>query len=134
MSDKNQRDDEPRTSDELLLAQRLRDAREYIGLSQEQVAAYLGIPRASVSAMENGKRKVSTTELKKLSRLYKHPIPYLLGEVETAGAVDLEDETAVALFRATQALSEADREQVLRFAQFLREAGQAPRTAGGGIK
>ena len=34
----------------------LREAREYLGLSQELVAEKLGIPRASVSAIETGKR------------------------------------------------------------------------------
>ena len=41
------------------LGERLREAREYVGLSQETVANALTIPRPSVSDMESGKRKVS---------------------------------------------------------------------------
>ena len=36
------------------IAARLKEAREYVGLLQEDVASALGIPRASVSALESG--------------------------------------------------------------------------------
>ena len=108
-----------------LLGQRIREAREYLGLSQELVAKHLGIPRASVSAMEAGKRKVSSLELKELAHLLKQPVTYFLEEQEHAMAGQ-DDPTCRALFRTTRALSDEDRRQVLRFAQFLRQAGQAP--------
>jgi transcriptional regulator with XRE-family HTH domain len=105
------------------LGERLREAREYVGLSQEAVATALGIPRPSVSGMETGKRKVSTIELQELARLYKRPYSYFLGgedeEWQEAEA------SARALFRAAKGLSDRDREQVVRFAEFLRNAGQA---------
>lgn len=97
---------------------RLREAREYIGLLQEDVATALGIPRTSVHALEAGKRKVTGLELRRLARLYRRPVGWLLGEED----VDLND--AEPLFRAAAALSETDREQVLRFAEFLAAAGQ----------
>lgn len=102
------------------LGRRLREAREYLGLSQEQVADYLGIPRPSVSTIEAGKRRVSFQEIKRLAALYRRPLSSFSDE-ETPVA----DETADALFRTTQELSSTDREQVLRFAQFLRTAGPA---------
>ena len=102
---------------------RLRQAREFLGLSQEAVAESLGIPRASVSAMESGRRKVSSLELQDLARLYKRPIDFFLTDHDDEGA---EDETVQALFRATSNLAQSDKEQVLRFAEFLRGAGQAP--------
>ena len=43
------------------------------------------------------------------------------------GADAEEDATSQALFRTTKALSDKDREQVLRFAEFLRTAGTPPR-------
>ena len=58
---------------------RLRQAREYLGLSQEAVAEALGVPRASVSAMESGRRKVSSLELRALARLYKRPLDWFYG-------------------------------------------------------
>ncbi len=102
---------------------RLRQAREFLGLSQEAVAESLGVPRASVSAMESGRRKVSSLELQALARLYKRPMEFFLNDRDDEVA---EDETVQALFRATSNLDQDDKEQVLRFAEFLRGAGQAP--------
>ncbi|HNA28319.1 MAG TPA: helix-turn-helix transcriptional regulator, partial [Nitrospira sp.] len=59
-------DDEQRLS----LAQRLRESREYVGLSQEDVATALGISRPAVTKIEAGTRKVEAVELDKLSHLY----------------------------------------------------------------
>jgi transcriptional regulator with XRE-family HTH domain len=101
---------------------RLRQAREFLGLSQETVAESLGVPRASVSAMESGRRKVSSLELQDLARLYKRPMEFFLSKPHEVP----EDETVQALFRATSNLDQGDKEQVLRFAEFLRGAGQAP--------
>jgi transcriptional regulator with XRE-family HTH domain len=106
------------------LAARLREAREYLGLSQEFVADKLGVPRASISAMETAKRKVSSLELKELARLYKRPAAYFLGEDQERLAAD--GKTAHALFRTASRLTEEDRIQLLRFAEFLRGAGRAP--------
>jgi hypothetical protein len=41
-------------------------------------------------------------------------------------ATEGEDVTTAALYRATRDLGDRDREQLLRFAQFLRTAGRAP--------
>jgi transcriptional regulator with XRE-family HTH domain len=107
------------------LAQRLRESREYLGLSQETVAEHLGIPRASVSAMEAGKRKVSGIELRDLAKLYRTTVEYLLGEEPAE-----QDPVVGALYRTASDLRQEDREQVLRFAEFLRAAGAAPPPEG----
>ena len=107
------------------LGSRLKEAREYLGLSQEFVAERLRVPRASISAIETGRRKVSSLELRDLARLYKRPLSYFLGE-SSEETDDIQDETAGALFRTTRNLSEEDKQQVLKFAQFLRSAGKAP--------
>ena len=108
--------------DQEQLGARLREAREYLGLSQEAVAEYLGVPRASISVMEAGKRKVSSLELRDLSRLYKRPISHFLGD--QGSVTDPVEETAAkAIFRATKDLSPEDRQQVIRFAEFLRVVG-----------
>ncbi|MEA2582591.1 MAG: hypothetical protein QOF33_676 [Thermomicrobiales bacterium] len=110
------------------LGQRLREARTYLGLSQEFVAEQLRVPRASVSAMESGKRKVTGIEIKRLSALYKRPVTYFLEPDDARSEIgtSVPDETSRALFRTTRDLTTQDREQVLRFAQFLRQAGKAP--------
>ena len=104
------------------IGQHLRSSREYLGLSQEDVAESMDISRPAVSQIEAGKRKVSAEELRRFARLYRRPYEFFLGE---AGEV-ADDETVGALFRTTKELSQGDREQVLRFAQFLRNAGPPP--------
>ena len=61
---------------------RLRAARETLGLTQEDVAGALGIQRTSVIAMEAGKRNVSALELRRLARLYRRSVAWILGEEE----------------------------------------------------
>ena len=116
--------DEPDSAveEEMVLARRLRFAREYIGLLQEDVATALDVPRASVSAIESGKRRVSSLELRRLGRLYRRPVAWLLEE--DGAELDVDEP----LLRATKALSDHDKEQVLRFAEFLADAGR-PGTA-----
>lgn len=104
------------------LAGRLREVREYLGLSQQFVADQTGIPRVAISAIENGKRKIEALELEGLARLYQYPVTYFLD-----GALD-EPASVRALAREAKGLSERDREEVLRFAQFLKVAGPAHRS------
>jgi transcriptional regulator with XRE-family HTH domain len=108
--------------EQALLGARLKAAREYLGLLQEDVAGALGIPRTSVHALEAGKRKVTGLELRRLARLYRRPVGWLLGD-------DVELNTAEPLYRATASLSDEDKQQVLRFAEFLAAAGK-PGAAG----
>ncbi len=101
------------------LAERLRSEREYLGLSQDQVARVLELPRAAVSAFETGRRKVSSVELARLAKLYGTTPNRLLGSEVPA------DERTTKLFRATKKLSDHDKDQVLRFVEFLNTASTA---------
>lgn len=109
------------------LGQRLKEAREYFGLSQESVADQLGIPRASISALESGKRKVSGLELKQLARLYRQSVGHFLGEEDAVPQGQPKDEALSALYRTTKDLTSEDRQQVLRFAQFLQSSTPPPK-------
>ena len=71
---------EAREDDRKAMGDRLREAREYLGFSQEEVATYLGVPRSALSLIEAGTRKVDALELKKLAGLYKRPVAYFTGE------------------------------------------------------
>jgi len=116
-------EDEKATAEEAqaqLLATRLREVREYLGLSQQYVADKTGIARSAVSDIERGLRKVDSLELRKLARLYMYPIGYFLGEEEA-------DEEVRALARAVTALTDDDRAEVVRFAQFLRYSAETDR-------
>lgn len=60
--------------DQDTLARRLREAREAAGLTQEDAARELGVPRTAVVQLEAGKRAVSSLELVRLARLYDRRI------------------------------------------------------------
>ncbi|MDE0658066.1 MAG: helix-turn-helix transcriptional regulator [Gammaproteobacteria bacterium] len=102
------------TSDNL--GYRLKEAREYCGFSQEEVARHLGVPRSAISLMENGSRQVRALELRSLATLYQTTMEDLTGH--SHGETYAESVRLVA--RAAADLSAADRDEVLRFAQFLR--------------
>lgn len=102
--------------DRVALGARLKDAREYRGFSQEEVASYLGISRSAISLIETGVRGLDFLELKKLAKLYKCTIEELSGEKNEIFG-DTESVRLVA--RATSALTKEDQDEVLRFAQFL---------------
>lgn len=113
------------------LGSRLKEIREYLGISQQNVAAATGIPRTAVSDIERGQRKVDSLELRKLSKLYRYPVSYLLGEAaEEEGAV----EPVTALARVFDDLTEQDRQEVLRFADYLRFSAKADKEKGKGTR
>ncbi|WP_242187225.1 helix-turn-helix transcriptional regulator [Sphingomonas sp. CARO-RG-8B-R24-01] len=106
-----------------LLGERLRDARKYLGLKQEEVASYLKIQRSALSDIESGQRRVEAIELSRLARLYRQSIGYFTGEdeVTTHFTPDIAH-----LARAASELSATDRDELGRFAEYLRA-----RSAGG---
>ena len=60
------------------IGRRIREARERIGLSQQDLGDRLGVLRATVSQMENGERKILADELIKLSEVLNTSVPYLI--------------------------------------------------------
>ena len=66
--------------DRQILGERLRTAREYVGLKQEEVARHLSIPRSALSHIEAGQRKVDALELARMAKLYQRPVSWFTGE------------------------------------------------------
>jgi transcriptional regulator with XRE-family HTH domain len=99
------------------MARRLKEAREYLELSQDEVARELGVPRTAISLVESGQRKVEALELQKLAKLYQRPVGYFTGE--EAEEVGLPPQVAH-LARAASKLSNRDRDELTRFAEYLR--------------
>ena len=62
------------------IGMRLRKAREYLELTQEQVANILNIGRDAIIRIEKGTRKVSADELNNFSRLYKISMDEIMAE------------------------------------------------------
>lgn len=102
------------------IGRRIKDARIYLGLSQEEVATGLGIPRSAVSLIETGQRGVEALELTKLSNILGRSVDYL-----TSGTEITRTESVSLLARAAEGLSNADVEELQRFAVFLKARAQA---------
>ncbi len=107
------------------LGRRIREAREYLGLSPAFVAEQLGTSPEDITAIEIGRREVTPVELERLARLLKRPVERFMAERDESPE-SVRDAGDRALFRAARDLSDHDRQQVLRFAEFLREAGPMP--------
>jgi transcriptional regulator with XRE-family HTH domain len=97
------------------LGERLKQAREYLELSQDEVAKKIGLPRTAISLIESGQRRVDAIELQKVAELYQRPVSYFTGEVVSAQLPDDVEHLA----RAAKKLSQRDRQELARFAEFL---------------
>ena len=100
------------------LGEKLRHAREYLGLSQDEVARHLKVPRTALTNIESGQRRIDALELKKLADLYRQAVSYFTGDEDETAAALPADVTHLA--RAAAKLSVKDREELSRFAEYLR--------------
>lgn len=104
--------------DEGLTAQRLRDVREYLNLSQQYLSDQTGIPRSAISDIERGTRRVTAMELRRLADVFGYRVGYFLGEEEPPGEFE---GPAAALARQASELTPQDQLEVRRFIGYLRE-------------
>ena len=81
------------------LARRLKVSRQTCGLTQQQVADRLALPRTALTQIELGKRAVSSVELQQLAEFYGRDLAELLAE-------DFEQEPVEALFRTHRDLAD----------------------------
>jgi transcriptional regulator with XRE-family HTH domain len=120
LSNRHESDEEERRR----LGDRLREARKYLGLKQEEVASYLKIPRTALTDIENGQRRVEAIELARLARLYRQPVGYFAGEDEASSSLPID---VAHLARHAANLSQQDRDELGRFAEYLRARSLAAR-------
>lgn len=104
------------------LGGRLREARKYLGLKQEEVATYLKIPRTALTDIENGHRRVEAIELSRLAKLYRQPVAYFTGEDDASASLPVD---VAHLARKAAELSQQDRDELSRFAEYLRARSRA---------
>lgn len=105
-------------ADRRVLGERLKDARKYLGLKQGEVAAYLKIPRTALIDIEKGQRRVEVIELTRLAKLYRQPVSHFTGEDEASAHLPID---VAHLARKAADLSEQDRSELGRFAEYLRD-------------
>ncbi|MDO8663068.1 MAG: XRE family transcriptional regulator [Candidatus Omnitrophota bacterium] len=87
----------------IIIGERLKRARESLGLTQEDVAAKLEIGRPRYSDIENGKRDVPLKDLYRFAEFYGRPIDYFVKETL------LTDSGFKVLFRKTEGDEEVAR-------------------------
>lgn len=97
------------------IGSRLKEAREYLNISQEEAAKWIGIARSAISLIESGSRKLETTELSSLAKLYQKPASYFI-DGKSQG---LESDDIKALARSYSGLSDEDKTELLQFSEFL---------------
>jgi transcriptional regulator with XRE-family HTH domain len=107
------------------LGDRLREARKYLGLKQEEVANYLKLPRTALTDIESGQRRVEAMELTRLARLYRQSVGYFTGEDEASASLPAD---VAHLARRVADLSVGDREELGRFAEYLRTRSREPQS------
>lgn len=95
------------------IGHRLREARERMGMTQEQAARAVGILREQLSYFETGKRAIDLVTLIRLSELYG----YAIGHFLAAPAKDRDLPTVC--FRAEE-LNEADNAVLAWLQRFAR--------------
>ena len=93
------------------LNERLREVRTQKHMSQEDVAAFLGVKRTAIVEIESGKRKVSAYELAKFSELYSISCDELLKGRNPEINVTI-------LIDGFNDLDERDREEILSLITF----------------
>ena len=98
------------------LGARLREARTYLGFTQEEVAEALEVPRSALSEIEGGRRRIEVQELKRLAKLYRQPVSYFTDEDETVSALPPD---VMHLARKVADLSKEDRSELQRFTEYL---------------
>lgn len=108
------------------IGERLRKAREFLELKQEEAAEAVGVSRSALSLIENGRRKVDSEELARFAKVYRQSVDALAG---TSPLPPL-PESVKALARAATELSDSDRNELLRFAEFLQ--AREPKAGGNG--
>lgn len=100
------------------LGNKLKEAREYLGLSQEEVAAVLKLSRSAISLFEAGKRRVDAIELQKLSNIYNKSISDLTGQSKEESLI------VEHLAREASGLTEKDQQELMEFARFLKSRSE----------
>ena len=100
--------------------ERIKELRTQLHLSQDYVARYLGINRATYTQMENGKRKVLADEVAKLSSLFGVTTDSMLHNTEMS-------QPAALFARSFEKLDERDQQEIMNLIRF-KEQNKAQRS------
>ena len=90
---------------------RIKNYRNQLHLSQEYVADFLGINRASYTLMENGKSKVTAEDVSKLSELFGVTVDAILSNNKVS-------KQATVFARSFETLDENDQAEIMHLIKF----------------
>lgn len=91
--------------------ERIKEFRNQLHLSQEYVAMFLGINRATYTQMENGKRKITAEDVLKLSELFGVTADALLNENKMS-------QPATVFARSFEKLDKNDQAEIMNLIKF----------------
>ncbi len=94
------------------IGSRLRQAREYLGLTQEHVASILNVGRDAIIRIEKGNRKIDVEELLNFSKLYHISISELTDQNPSP------DYNEVSFARGFNNLSSQDKKEIIDLIKF----------------
>ncbi len=91
--------------------ERIKNYRNQLHLSQEYVANFLGINRATYTQMENGNRRITAEDVSKLSDLFGVTADALLNENKLS-------QPATVFARSFEKLDENDQAEIMNLIKF----------------
>ena len=100
---------------------RLKDLRNQKGLSQKEVAEYLGISQPAYANYERQAREADYDTLKKLSDYFNVSVDYLLGRTEQKQNDDITfDDFTYAMYNESKELTEDQKDILISMAKTLK--------------
>jgi transcriptional regulator with XRE-family HTH domain len=102
------------------VANRIRNRRMELSITQTQLAKAAKLTPAAISQFESGSRKPSFDALSKLATALKISTDYLLGRKQPSYEDILADPKVSVMFRGFMKLPEKDKESMLEFYEFLK--------------
>lgn len=110
-----------------MLDKRLRELRNSLQLTQQEIAEKLHISRVRYNQYETGKRQPDNEMLKLLSSFYKVSVDYLLGNNEDHITLDeelqqlLSDPDTLVAFKDFHSLTDSDKQEIINFIKFKKQ-------------
>jgi transcriptional regulator with XRE-family HTH domain len=102
----------------ILIGSKLKEARRLAGLSQDQVAKMISIPRPSVSEIESGNRRVSADELTTLCEIYDVSPDWVVGN--SASTISKDNPRLELAARELSKLKDEDLDKLLQVMAAMR--------------
>jgi transcriptional regulator with XRE-family HTH domain len=108
------------------IGKRLQKAREEARLSQEDLAALLGITQSALSNYELGKRRLYLGNLEQIASVLKKPIGYFLEEepnkhTSLSGVPAAPDNASKEVLQILDELPDQEREDILEYVKWRRD-------------